>query len=180
LEDFDLRIAVRSWETNSITYDIWHITYHKQNICLTINNIWVDIYSKSIWQCWTWIHAVKVNVNDLLISIVDQWPFRNIIPIFCDEIPQSVPMLYPVEPSCIRLSHMNDHDEKWSQIQFDRTFIVSMNIDNQIWSIEIQLFAVCHLSSFIVHLSDCFAFANHNSTFWIKFQFQSIVWLIGA
>jgi hypothetical protein len=75
-----------------------------------------------------------------------------------------------VSHCCIRLSHMNHHDEQGSQIQSDWTFIVSINIDNQIWSIEIQLCA-------IYHLSDCFAVANHNSIFWIKSQFQSIVWV---
>jgi hypothetical protein len=77
-----------------------------------------------------------------------------------------------VSHCCIRLSHMNHHDEQGSQIQSDWTFIVSINIDNQIWSMKFN-----YLHSIIFHLSDCFAVTNHNSIFWIKFQFQSIVWL---
>jgi hypothetical protein len=52
--------------------------------------------------------------------------------------------LQQVPPSCIRLHHMNDHDEEWSHIQSDRQFLIQIDIDIQIWSIFIQLFAISH------------------------------------
>jgi hypothetical protein len=167
---FNIKQTFMTWkistsESTILSFISDLLTYHKQNKCLTINNNWVDVYSKLIWQYWTWINDVRVSVNDLSISIVDQWPFVTILFISFGDIPQCVPRLQQILPSCIGLHHMNDHDEEWSHIQSDRQFLIQIDIDNQIWSIFIQL---------LPFLISSFAFPNHNSLFRIKSQF----WLI--
>jgi hypothetical protein len=114
---------------SQLQFDYSHL--QRKFSLLMMANFSVDLDSKFEfeyeYEYLTWTNLVHVNINNLLIPIIDRWPFNTIVPISLGDISQyiirfrqvssSFTTLHQIAADRTKLHDMNDHDE--NGIQFD-------------------------------------------------------------